>query len=512
MIPMLVRIACLLIGLSGPGCLRADDPPPALGIGVVPLQPEERCRKGLALVEPSADPRAVAEGLQLLGEAAALGYLPAYAHLGQIHAEGRGVPRDAEQALGAWTRGGTLGDPTCQAWLGWAYNGGLPGRTNLPEAREWFRRSADHGNAYARTELGKMLEYGLGGERDLPAAAKLYGMAASQGNPDAQCRLGWMFLTGTGVKLDPEVAYGLFQTSAEQGWARGQGNLGFMFRQGIHVPRDPGKAVEWFRRSAEQGDVSSQMALGCMLLRGEAGSVSGVEGRRWIEAAGAQGNDEARFLLGTSLVFGPLPREEPQGRAILLELGEKGHFGAWLVLAHLAWKQGRREEAKQFLEKANGLDSSRAEVFRFQPGILESLRFDLPGPVPFHAVLAEEARRHPAYAQALKLILKDDAKAAKEVVGLLEKAWADGIAAAALQLGIAYDLGRGVRRDGPRARSYIQASAEKGWPEAMFYLAELHTQGRLVPRDPSKAELWMKRAADAGLPEALRRLRRPSTP
>lgn len=509
---MLVRVACLLIGLSGPGCLMADDPPPTLGIGVVPLQPEERCRKGLALVEHAADPRAVAEGLQLLGEAAASGYLPAHAHLGQIHAEGRGVPRDADKALAAWVRGGQLGDPTCQAWLGWAYNGGLPGHTNLPEARDWFRRSADRGNAYARTALGKMVEYGQGGEMDFSAAAKHYGMAASQGNPDAQCRLGWMFLTGTGVKRDPEVAHGLFQASAEQGWARSQGNLGFMFRQGIHVPRDPGKAVEWFRRSAEQGDVSSQMALGCMLLRGEAGPMDLGEGRRWLEAAKAQGNDEARFILGTSLVFGPLPSEEPQGRAILLGLAEKGHFGAWLALAHRAWTQGQREEAKRFIEKAEQVDPSRAEVFRMHPKTLEMVRFGPPGATSYHEVLALEARRHPAYERALQLILKDDPKAAAEAVGLLEKAWAGGIAAAGLQLGIAFDLGRGVRRDPPRARSYIQASAEQGWPEAMFYLAELHTQGRLVPRDPSKAEFWMKRAADAGFPEALRRLRRPSTP
>jgi len=66
-------------------------------------------------------------------------------------------------------------------------------------------------------------------------------------------------------------------------------------------------------------------------------------------------------------------------------------------------------------------------------------------------------------------------------------------------------LGKATLRAGnvPRAMQFLQQAAEKGSSEAMHYLGLLYEEGRGVPKDGATAAQWFKRAADKGYAKSM---------
>jgi Sel1 repeat len=79
---------------------------------------------------------------------------------------------------------------------------------------------------------------------------------------------------------------------------------------------------------------------------------------------------------------------------------------------------------------------------------------------------------------------------------------AAGDAEAALDLGLLYDLGRGVPQDSSTAYRWYRQAAKAGLAQAAFNVAVLLDSGAGVPRDGAEAALWYARAAAGGYPRA----------
>jgi hypothetical protein len=75
---------------------------------------------------------------------------------------------------------------------------------------------------------------------------------------------------------------------------------------------------------------------------------------------------------------------------------------------------------------------------------------------------------------------------------------AAGDAEAALNLGLLYDLGRGVPQDSSTAYRWYRQAAEAGLAQAAFNVAVMLDSGVDVPRDGTEAALWYARAAAGG--------------
>jgi hypothetical protein len=71
-------------------------------------------------------------------------------------------------------------------------------------------------------------------------------------------------------------------------------------------------------------------------------------------------------------------------------------------------------------------------------------------------------------------------------------------AEAALNLGLLYDLGRGVPQDSSMAYRWYRQAAEAGLAQAVFNVAVMLDSGAGVPRDGAEAALWYARAAASG--------------
>ena len=79
---------------------------------------------------------------------------------------------------------------------------------------------------------------------------------------------------------------------------------------------------------------------------------------------------------------------------------------------------------------------------------------------------------------------------------------AEGYAPAQYQMGIVYQRGYGVTKDGMKAFELFELSANQNYSDAQFELALIYSEGKLVKQDLKKAYQLMLKAAKKGLASA----------
>lgn len=129
---------------------------------------------------------------------------------------------DYATALGLWLRLANQGNADAQYRVGNMYADGQGVPQDYAEAVKWYRKAADQGNADAQNALGDWYEYGWGAPwgvpKDKAEAVKWYRRAAAQGNEWAQYHLATLYASGhEGVPLDHVLAYMWFNLAAANG-------------------------------------------------------------------------------------------------------------------------------------------------------------------------------------------------------------------------------------------------------------------------------------------------------
>ena len=153
------------------------------------------------------------------------------------------------------------GEARAQYDLGLMYANGKGVPKDASEAVKWYRKAAVQGYVSAQNTLGWRYLKGEGVLQDASEAEKWYQRAAAQGNASAQYNLGWMYENGQGVLQDDLKAIKWYRKAAEQEYVRAQTNLGDMYRKGKGVPQDDSEAIKWYLRAAKQGNADAQEKL-----------------------------------------------------------------------------------------------------------------------------------------------------------------------------------------------------------------------------------------------------------
>lgn len=86
------------------------------------------------------------------------------------------------------------------------------------------------------------------------------------------------------------------------------------------------------------------------------------------------------------------------------------------------------------------------------------------------------------------------------------RAAAGGLPAAAFNVAVMHDSGRGARHDAAEAASWYARAAMLGSPRAEFNLGQLYEAGDGVPRNPEIASRWYRLAASSGVAAAADRV------
>jgi len=155
------------------------------------------------VVVAPAPPVAIVQPPPSLLQKAERGNAVAQFTLGSCYANGRGAPRNYQEAAKWYYRSAKQGYAPAQNRLGVCYYRGLGVPQNYAAAVLWYRNAAAQGNAAAQDNLGICFFSGRGVAQNYAEAAKWYRLSAAQGNPAAAAHLGLVQSPGGG----PATAY-----------------------------------------------------------------------------------------------------------------------------------------------------------------------------------------------------------------------------------------------------------------------------------------------------------------
>eukprot|EP01091_Cochliopodium_minus_P005585 TRINITY_DN15492_c0_g1_i1.p1 TRINITY_DN15492_c0_g1~~TRINITY_DN15492_c0_g1_i1.p1 ORF type:complete len:203 (+),score=32.16 TRINITY_DN15492_c0_g1_i1:31-639(+) len=100
--------------------------------------------------------------------------------------------------------------------LGYLYEYGEAGETNIPIAKEYYEKAIKLGNHHCMYNLGLIYKSGKGGTKDVERSISLFEEASVRNNERALYELGLIYLKGIYVKKDTNKAICLFDRSAKK--------------------------------------------------------------------------------------------------------------------------------------------------------------------------------------------------------------------------------------------------------------------------------------------------------
>jgi len=206
---------------------------------------------------PASDRGDDAEEVRLFRQRAAQGHQWAQRRLGQMYADGKGVPQDFEEAI------------------------------------KWYRLAAAQGNVPAMYSLALLYEKGKGVPQDFEEAVKWYRLAAAREDEWSQMRLGSIYAEGKGVPQNFAEAVKWYRLAAAQGYAPAQYSLGEAYEKGQGAPQDFAEAAKWYRLAAAQGNQLAQIHLGVMYADGTGVRQDLVRAHMWFTLAAAASSGDS---------------------------------------------------------------------------------------------------------------------------------------------------------------------------------------------------------------------------
>ncbi len=254
--------------------------------------------------------------------------------LAELYCSGLGVPQDKAEALKWYKKAAEKGDEDAKKkvetleveakqlnTIADNYYSGRNGREQSYEkAVDYYRQSAELGNAYGQYSLGYMYRYGQGVQQNYSEAYPWLRKAAEKGISGAQYELGTLYKHGYGVKQDNTAMLEWYRKSAVQGFADAQFWLGVLYRIGDRIPQDYGEAMWWYLKAAEQNHAAAKNELGLMYENGYGVHQSLTEAARWYLRSAKQGNTLGMYNTGRMYEYG---RGVPQDKAEALKWYKK---------------------------------------------------------------------------------------------------------------------------------------------------------------------------------------------
>ncbi len=221
--------------------------------------------------------------------------------LGSMYEHGRGTETDTEKAIEYYKYSADQGNALGQCNYGGMFNNE---NGDYYKATEWYRKSAEQGCALGQYNLAIKYENGDGVVKDLSKTFEWCSKAADQGYASAQDRLGDMYYYGQGVEKNYSKAFEWCSKAAEQGNMYSMFSIGIMYENGWGVCQDYSKAFEWYQKSAEKGYSFGQRALGVMYENGWGVAKNYSKAFELFSKAAEQGVSEAMNDLGVMYARG----------------------------------------------------------------------------------------------------------------------------------------------------------------------------------------------------------------
>ena len=139
-----------------------------------------------AVKEAPVNFSALSPELQRVYQMARMGNPQMQLSLGYMFAEGKGLPKDMQQAISWYKKSAEQGFTLAESLLGSLYLKGEGIEQNHAEAERWLRKAADKGHPQSQGMLGGMLYFGHGVQKDYVQAYMWLSLASEAQNRSAK--------------------------------------------------------------------------------------------------------------------------------------------------------------------------------------------------------------------------------------------------------------------------------------------------------------------------------------
>lgn len=217
------------------------------------------------------------------------GDAPAQTLIGEIYADGLGVPLNVATASGWYALASKNGDRLASFKLALMYQNGSGVPKSRQRAAELFQLAVDQGSLPAKYNLALLHIEGIYAEPNMIKAAELMREAAESGLPEAQYDYGTMLIEGAGVAPAPLEGAGWLRQAAEQGLTEAQVDYATLLYLGGTIAQDRKRAIEWYARAASAGNAVAQNRYAKLLAVGEGIELNLEQAAMWRALARRQG-------------------------------------------------------------------------------------------------------------------------------------------------------------------------------------------------------------------------------
>ena len=211
--------------------------------------------------------------------------------LGELYANGLGVPRDDSKAADWYKLAAARGDRNAMFALAMFALAGRAGPRDREQSAKWLAAAAKLGHPDGRLRSGAALyrgpvvpagfqaappnccarpptpaarrrntrsarfyKDGRGVPKDMHEAVRLWALAALADDTDAEVEYAIALYNGDGVARNEDAAAAIFFKAAKQGSPIAQDRYARILASGLGAPRDPVKAVKWHLVSRAAGE------------------------------------------------------------------------------------------------------------------------------------------------------------------------------------------------------------------------------------------------------------------
>jgi len=212
--------------------------------------------------------------------------------LGELYANGLGVPQDDKKAEEWYKLAAARGDANAMFALGMFRMQGRGGPRDRVESAKWLAAAAKLGHPIAAYDLALLYIEGELFPRDFGRAAQLLSVAAQAGNPQAEYALGTLYKEGRGVPKDMHEAVRLFGLAALGDETDAEVEYGIDLFNGDGIARNQPMAAALFRKAALMGNPVAQDRLAIVLANGFGVKADPVEAAKWHLISKAAGETD----------------------------------------------------------------------------------------------------------------------------------------------------------------------------------------------------------------------------
>lgn len=187
-------------------------------------------------------------------QAAIRGNAYAEARLGDLYAQGLGVPENQTVAFDWRIKAARRGDAEAQLKVGRMYQEGIGVGRNMDQAIYWYRRAALEGNAEAQSQAGSFHRYGDDVEVTQASSRSAFERAAMRGYDLVRYFMDLVEDIGYWIEEDWHHRLPGLEKLARDGDAEAAYQLARRYEHGAGgVRQNSATALAWYQRAAEGG-------------------------------------------------------------------------------------------------------------------------------------------------------------------------------------------------------------------------------------------------------------------